>query len=149
MTCTDFRAGPVTDYTSSMVKWMRHRQPRYKGGGRMEMERPSPSYTVDVCSSGGPRLRPSRMASNCSYRIDAPTFCKASKRRRLCTCETPTLFLEQSQASNQCREMDPRRTSAVDRLEYWRVYAMEWYGLQLRDDITSRKCSDWPWDSSG
>ena len=51
MTCTDFRTGPVTDYTSSMVKWMRHRQPRYKGGGRMEMERPSPSYTVDVCSS--------------------------------------------------------------------------------------------------
>lgn len=50
MTCTHFRTGPVTDYTSSMVKWMRHRQPRYKGGGRMEMERPSPSYTVDVCS---------------------------------------------------------------------------------------------------
>lgn len=51
MTETDIRKGPVTDYTSSMVVWMRHRQPRYKGGGRMEMERPSPSYTVDVrCS---------------------------------------------------------------------------------------------------
>ena len=44
------RAGPVTDYTSSMVQWMRHRQPRYKGGARLEMERPSPSYIVDVCS---------------------------------------------------------------------------------------------------
>jgi len=42
--------GPVTDYASSMVQWMRHRQPRYKGGVRMEMERPSPSYIVDVCS---------------------------------------------------------------------------------------------------
>ena len=50
-TCTDFKVGPVTDYTSSMVQWMRHRQPRYKGGGRMEMERPSPSYIVDVCRS--------------------------------------------------------------------------------------------------
>ena len=51
MADTDTRKGPVTDYTSSMVVWMRHRQPRYKGGGRMEMERPSPSYTVDVRSS--------------------------------------------------------------------------------------------------
>ena len=51
MTKTNIRIGPVTDYTSSMVVWMRHRQPRYKGGGRMEMERPSPSYTVDVRSS--------------------------------------------------------------------------------------------------
>ena len=50
MTNTDSKAGPVTDYTSSMVQWMRHRQPRYKGGGRVEMERPSPSYAVDVCS---------------------------------------------------------------------------------------------------
>lgn len=51
MTSTDSKIGPVTDYTSSMVQWMRHRQPRYKGGGRIEMERPSPSYAVDVCSS--------------------------------------------------------------------------------------------------
>lgn len=43
--------GPVTDYGSSMVQWMRHRQPRYKGGVRMEMERPSASYIVDVCST--------------------------------------------------------------------------------------------------
>ena len=53
MTSADSETGPVTDYTSSMVHWMRHRQPRYKGGGRMEMERPSLSYTVDVCSCRG------------------------------------------------------------------------------------------------
>ena len=44
----DSVSGPVTDYTSSMVQWMRHRQPRYKGGPRIEMERPSPSYMIDV-----------------------------------------------------------------------------------------------------
>ncbi|KAJ5964735.1 uncharacterized protein N7479_004611 [Penicillium vulpinum] len=38
----------VTDYGSSMVQWMRTRQPRYKGGYRLEEERPSPSFAVDV-----------------------------------------------------------------------------------------------------
>ncbi|KAL2808828.1 WD40-repeat-containing domain protein [Aspergillus granulosus] len=46
-------AGPrrprlVTDYGSSMVQWMRNRRPKYKGGHRMEIERPSASYTVDM-----------------------------------------------------------------------------------------------------
>lgn len=40
--------GPVTDYGSSMVQWMRNRKPRYKGGVMMEVERPSSSYVVDV-----------------------------------------------------------------------------------------------------
>jgi hypothetical protein len=40
--------GPVTDYSSTLVHWMRNRQPRYKGGYQGEMERPSPSYIVDV-----------------------------------------------------------------------------------------------------
>lgn len=31
-----------------MVQWMRNRQPRYKGGAQIEMERPSPSYVIDV-----------------------------------------------------------------------------------------------------
>ncbi|KAF4240193.1 hypothetical protein CNMCM6457_007969 [Aspergillus fumigatiaffinis] len=31
----------VTDYGSSLVQWVRTRQPRYKGGHRMETERPS------------------------------------------------------------------------------------------------------------
>lgn len=42
--------GPITDYGVSMVQWMRHRQPRYKGGVKMEVERPSPSYVIDVRS---------------------------------------------------------------------------------------------------
>jgi len=41
--------GPVTDYGSTVVHWMRNRQPRFKGGYQGEMERPSPSYIVDVC----------------------------------------------------------------------------------------------------
>ncbi|KAJ6083656.1 hypothetical protein N7467_007791 [Penicillium canescens] len=46
-------AGPrrprlVTDYGSSMVQWMRTRQPRYKGSHRLETERPSASFAVDV-----------------------------------------------------------------------------------------------------
>ncbi|KAJ8068086.1 hypothetical protein OCU04_003660 [Sclerotinia nivalis] len=39
---------PVTDYSSTMVHWMRNRQPRYKGGYQGEMERPSPSYMIDM-----------------------------------------------------------------------------------------------------
>lgn len=31
-----------------MVQWMRTRRPRYKGAHRMEAERPSASYAVDV-----------------------------------------------------------------------------------------------------
>ncbi|PGH23659.1 polyadenylation factor subunit 2 [Polytolypa hystricis UAMH7299] len=42
------RPRPVTDYSSSMVQWIRTRQPRYKGGHRIEQERPSASYTVDM-----------------------------------------------------------------------------------------------------
>ncbi|EEA25987.1 hypothetical protein EYB25_003249 [Talaromyces marneffei] len=42
------RPRPVTDYGSSMVQWMRTRRPRYRGSHRMEVERPSLSYTVDM-----------------------------------------------------------------------------------------------------
>ncbi|KAJ5103002.1 Polyadenylation factor subunit 2 [Penicillium argentinense] len=38
----------VTDYGSSMVQWMRTRRPRWKGEHRMEVERPSASFTVDM-----------------------------------------------------------------------------------------------------
>ncbi|KAL5003424.1 WD40-repeat-containing domain protein [Aspergillus recurvatus] len=38
----------VTDYGSSMVQWMRNRRPNYQGGHRMETERPSASYMVDM-----------------------------------------------------------------------------------------------------
>ncbi|KAK0709117.1 WD40-repeat-containing domain protein [Lasiosphaeria miniovina] len=40
--------GPVTDYGSTIVHWMRHREPRYKGSYQGELERPSPSYMVDM-----------------------------------------------------------------------------------------------------
>ncbi|TAQ90913.1 hypothetical protein B7494_g762 [Chlorociboria aeruginascens] len=39
---------PVTDYGSTMVHWMRNRQPKYKGTLQGEMERPSPSYIIDM-----------------------------------------------------------------------------------------------------
>ncbi|KAL2064166.1 hypothetical protein VTL71DRAFT_4660 [Oculimacula yallundae] len=39
---------PATDYGSTMVHWMRNRQPRFKGGYQGEMERPSPSYIIDM-----------------------------------------------------------------------------------------------------
>ncbi|KAH9898937.1 WD40 repeat-like protein [Xylariomycetidae sp. FL2044] len=39
---------PVTDYGSTMVHWMRNRQPRYKGAFKGEVERPSASYIVDM-----------------------------------------------------------------------------------------------------
>ncbi|KAJ9192011.1 hypothetical protein DTO164E3_8582 [Paecilomyces variotii] len=42
------RPRPVTDYGSSMLQWMRTRRPRYKGAHRMEAERPSASYVVDM-----------------------------------------------------------------------------------------------------
>ncbi|CAL8581056.1 pre-mRNA cleavage and polyadenylation factor (CPF) complex subunit [Xanthoria parietina] len=38
----------VTDYGSSMVHWMRNRQPRYKGAPKVELERPSPSYIAQM-----------------------------------------------------------------------------------------------------
>ncbi|KAJ5668952.1 Polyadenylation factor subunit 2 [Penicillium macrosclerotiorum] len=38
----------VTDYGSSMVQWMRTRRPRYQGEHRMEVERPSSSFVVDM-----------------------------------------------------------------------------------------------------
>ncbi|KAL8721535.1 MAG: hypothetical protein Q9225_001789 [Loekoesia sp. 1 TL-2023] len=38
----------VTDYGSSMVQWMRSRQPRYKAASKVEFERPSASYIVDM-----------------------------------------------------------------------------------------------------
>ena len=39
--------GPTTDYNSTMVQWLRHRK---RGRTRMEQERPSASYIVDVGS---------------------------------------------------------------------------------------------------
>jgi hypothetical protein len=40
--------GPVTDYGSTMLHWMRNRQPQWKGGYDGERERPLPSFIIDV-----------------------------------------------------------------------------------------------------
>ncbi|KAI4116714.1 MAG: hypothetical protein LQ345_002918 [Seirophora villosa] len=50
---------PVTDYGSSMVQWMRNRQPRYKGASKVEIERPSASYLANVLP---PTARPQNPA---------------------------------------------------------------------------------------
>ncbi|KAI0389802.1 WD40 repeat-like protein [Xylariaceae sp. FL0594] len=39
---------PVTDYGSTMARWMRDRQPRFRGSFNGELERPSASYIVDM-----------------------------------------------------------------------------------------------------
>lgn len=40
--------GPVTDYSATVLHWMRDRAPNYRGGYTGERERPSASYIVDV-----------------------------------------------------------------------------------------------------
>lgn len=42
------RPRPITDYGSSMVQWMSHRKPAYRGSYHYEQERPSESYVVDM-----------------------------------------------------------------------------------------------------
>ncbi|KAI0480232.1 WD40 repeat-like protein [Xylariaceae sp. FL0804] len=39
---------PVTDYGSTMARWMRDRNPRFRGSFKGEVERPSASYIVDM-----------------------------------------------------------------------------------------------------
>ncbi|KAI9711976.1 MAG: pre-mRNA cleavage and polyadenylation factor (CPF) complex subunit [Bogoriella megaspora] len=48
----------VTDYGSSMVQWMRHRRPAYKGGPTLETERPSASFIVDMVTPAARRTNP-------------------------------------------------------------------------------------------
>ncbi|KAJ9151882.1 Protein PFS2 [Pleurostoma richardsiae] len=52
---------PVTDYGATVVNWMRHRQPRYKGSYRGELERPSASYIIDMLP---PAARPGKAADS-------------------------------------------------------------------------------------
>jgi hypothetical protein len=47
----DNHTGPVTDYGSTMVHWMRNRHKMNRPGYMTEMERPSPSYIVDVSNA--------------------------------------------------------------------------------------------------
>ncbi|KAI6373665.1 hypothetical protein MCOR25_003438 [Pyricularia grisea] len=56
---------PVTDYSSTLVHWMRHREPRYRGSYHGEVERPSPSYIVDMLP---PHARPNNAADTIPVR---------------------------------------------------------------------------------
>ena len=98
--CTELTLGAITDYGPSMVQWMRNRQPRYKGGVYLEMERPSPSYVIDVCC---------RSHQYCSKDMtdklpiaDAPTWRQIPACSRHNTLETSALFPEQNQAPSEC-----------------------------------------------
>lgn len=50
----NFHAGPVTDYSATLLHWQRNRVPNYKGSYIGESERPSASYIVDVSCAGRP-----------------------------------------------------------------------------------------------
>lgn len=52
---------PVTDYGATVTHWMRQRLPKYKGSYRGELERPSPSYLVDMLP---PAARPTNAADS-------------------------------------------------------------------------------------
>ena len=126
--------GPVTDYGSTMVHWMRNRQPRYKGGYQGEMERPSASYIIDVRP-----MPPPADLFNVPHltAIDATTTGKTSPSRRLSTCPTLTLLLKQDQTSSQCCEMDTRRPPITHSFQQWRIHPLEWHWVQFRDDHAS------------
>ncbi|EXJ95372.1 hypothetical protein A1O1_00493 [Capronia coronata CBS 617.96] len=52
------RPRPITDYGSSMVQWMSHRKPAYKGSYHYEQERPSLSYVIDMLPPAARRDAP-------------------------------------------------------------------------------------------
>ncbi|KAL2440792.1 Polyadenylation factor subunit 2 [Exophiala dermatitidis] len=52
------RPRPITDYGSSMVQWMSHRKPAYKGSYHYEQERPSQSYVIDMLPPAARRDAP-------------------------------------------------------------------------------------------
>ncbi|KAF2086418.1 WD40 repeat-like protein [Saccharata proteae CBS 121410] len=55
------RLGAVTDYGSTMVQWSRNRRPPYRGASKLEIERPSASYIVDMLP---PAARPTNAAES-------------------------------------------------------------------------------------
>lgn len=100
--------GPVTDYGATIVHWMRHRQPRYKGAFVGETERPSPSYIVDVSCSG------SHLESWLTKTLDALPPCQVNNPGRLSAYTSLAFVPQQDQASYQCSAVDARRPEAVD-----------------------------------
>ena len=127
-----FLKGAITDYGPSMVQWMRNRQPRYKGGARIEMERPSPSYIIDVCCIKR-FLLASLSGSNQQRSTGAPPSCQSPTCRRRNTFETPTFITQQDKTSSERCQMDPRRSAVVDWVKQRRVHTVEWDRFQLRN----------------
>ena len=102
--------GPVTDYGATIVHWMRHRQPRYKGSFVGETERPSNSYIVDVgflsCSAANCWLTP--------Y-LDAAAPCQGDKPGGFGALAPSALLPQQDQAPHQRGAVDARGQEVVDR----------------------------------
>lgn len=42
---------PATDYSSAMAHWVLNRRPQNSRYNGFEVERPSPSYVIDVCTA--------------------------------------------------------------------------------------------------
>lgn len=119
-----------------MVQWMRNRQPRYRGGVRLEMERPGPNYIVDVNKSIPRYALPLFWLKS---PLDPSPSCETKCAGRRSTDETPTLFPKQSQTSYQRHTVDTRWASPVDWKQRWRIHTVEWHGLQFWDDHAGKK----------
>lgn len=79
---TEQNEGPVTDYGATVTHWMRHRQPKYKGLYNGEVERPSPSYLVDVSK---PSLSQQKPRPDLSYLIlIKPLIDATTSRAKVC-----------------------------------------------------------------
>lgn len=104
-------AGPVTDYGATTTHWMRHRQPKYKGGYRGDLERPSPSYLINVSSHESLVMRWHSFVT-----ADASSGCKDDQRGGFGSRPLGPPITQQSQASSQCRAMDARGPTSVDRV---------------------------------
>lgn len=124
--------GPVTDYGSTMVHWMRNRKPRFQGGFHGEVERPSPSYIVDVscqlnCSLA---LLVHYPSANIHWK-DAATVSKAALSSGFHSRKAPALLTEQNQTSRQRGPVDPGGEKVAHRFQQRRVYLVERYRLQF------------------
>lgn len=93
--------GPVTDYSSTVINWMRNRKPAYQGSYRGEAEQPSPSYIVDV-STSTPKPHPALLLTcppRCclpmlDFRRCATRFPSATSIRRSIRLSTPSTLCD-------------------------------------------------------
>jgi hypothetical protein len=131
--------GPVTDYGSSMVQWMCVRQPRYKGSHKLEWERPSASYIVDVRCLHTDSMYPSApkkkffLLIKLTFRAsaDAPSSRQNRVARRHCSRPPFTSVYWKVKEAYYCGEMDARRATFVDWGSYRGIHAVEWHCIQL------------------